>query len=84
MSKRYNEPITVLGGDEDPRSFIWRGRSYRVCRILQMWREKRVLRQATEDKTHIMVEAVCKEQAGIYELCFERAGGNWFMTKVVD
>ena len=84
MSKRYNAPITVWGSDEDPRSFIWRGKFYSVCRVIQMWREERVLRQTTENKTHFMVEAVYKEEAGIYELCFERTGGNWFMAKVVD
>ncbi len=84
MSKRYNTPIAVWGNDEDPRSFIWRGKFYRVCRVLQMWRAQQSFRQYTEDKTHIMVEAVCQEEAGIYELCFERTEGNWFMAKVVD
>lgn len=41
MTKRYDEPIEVAGGDLDgaPTSFSWRGRRYDVDQLVTSWIE---------------------------------------------
>src|ERR1044072_85260 len=39
MSKRYGEPIDVEATDGSVDAFSWRGKRYRVRRVLGRWRE---------------------------------------------
>ena len=39
MSKKYREPITVVGDDHAPVRFTWRGSTYTVVAVLGHWRE---------------------------------------------
>ena len=84
MSKKYNEPIRAWGEAENPCSFVWRGKFYRVNRVLQVWQVRRGLWQQREDRTHVLVEASCTSNIGTYELYFEHIRKSWLMAKVVD
>jgi hypothetical protein len=39
MSKRYREAVEVVGSDEGPVGFSWRGSHYKVISVLGHWRE---------------------------------------------
>ncbi|MBM6404016.1 hypothetical protein JQN72_07145 [Phycicoccus sp. CSK15P-2] len=52
MARRHDEPVEVRSGAADggagaltvgtgPRSFVWRGRRYTVCAVLDTWQERR-------------------------------------------
>ncbi|MBR7743106.1 hypothetical protein KC207_07360 [Phycicoccus sp. BSK3Z-2] len=57
MARRHDEPLEVAAGpgpgirgatgtagtavEEGPRSFVWRGRRYAVCAVLDSWQERR-------------------------------------------
>ena len=54
MARRHDEPLQVAAGpgrpgpagsgtvaDDGPRSFVWRGRRYAVCAVLDSWQERR-------------------------------------------
>lgn len=34
-------PAGVVGRQDAPRSFVWRGRRYTVCAVLDAWQERR-------------------------------------------
>jgi hypothetical protein len=40
MVRRHDEPVSVRG-DDGPRDFVWRGRRYTVCAVLDSWQERR-------------------------------------------
>ena len=40
MTRRHHDPV-VVRGDDGPRDFVWRGRRYTVCAVLDSWQERR-------------------------------------------
>ena len=49
MTRRHHDPVVVRGADgsrpvaalDGPRDFVWRGRRYTVCAVLDSWQERR-------------------------------------------
>lgn len=91
MTKRYREPLeeaVVEGGA--PASFRWRGRSYRVTRILGHWREEAGWWHRADDRSvriqqadRWRVEATDGLPAGgVYEVV--RQGGTWRLERIWD
>jgi hypothetical protein len=59
MTRRHDEPVEVRTGVEEgalavdagPRSFLWRGRRYAVCAVLDSWQERRAWWREVADAT---------------------------------
>lgn len=105
MSRRYSDRIRVVlqpGTDPDsdpvepqpPRSFAWRGRSYRVVAVLarwveaeQWWRTAGFGGGVAADSTVWRVEAVSGSAvAGVFDLR-HRTGAersDWFLVRAFD
>jgi hypothetical protein len=49
VTRRHHDPVAVRGADgsrpasgaDEPRDFVWRGRRYTVCAVLDSWQERR-------------------------------------------
>lgn len=87
MSKRYREPVEVVGDDEGPVRFRWRGATYRVMSVLGHWREDAGYWAGggieVPQRDLWRVEARNGSPArGIYELVSEN--GAWRLDRVWD
>jgi hypothetical protein len=86
MTKRYDEPIEVATADRTPVSFSWRGRHYRVERLIRHWREATCTWDPARAADHdcFRVEA----GGGTYELRLDRRvqpeQQGWRLARVWD
>jgi len=91
MTKRYREPVEVSaeGGDPEtpPKSFRWRGSSYRVVTVLGHWREDAGywsgggVEVPQRDLWRVEARNGSPER-GVYELV--RQGDTWRLDRVWD
>lgn len=98
MTRRYREVLEAVdtgdgdgGASGDPRTFRWRGRRYRVVRILGHWREEggwwrrpggRDVRVEQADRWRVEARNGSRSPEGVYELV--RRGGRWRLDRVWD
>jgi hypothetical protein len=96
MSRRYDDPVEVRRRDDDPAEFLWRGRFYAVREVLARWVETGAWWQHPEAPTSGSTLAGEREVwrveatrgrvhgAGVYDLCFDWAGGGWTLLRAQD
>lgn len=95
MTRRYRErleavQLTADRGGPVPASFRWRGRTYRVTRVLGHWREDPGWWQRTDGRTIRIEQSDLwrveagngRPASGVYELV--RRGGEWHLDRVWD
>lgn len=98
MTKRYREVLESVettgegaqAGEVRPRAFRWRGRDYRVVRVLGHWREDPGWwRRPDGEPVRIEQADLWRVEAGsghpgpgVYELV--RRGGEWRLDRVWD
>lgn len=94
MTRRYREPLDeVRLAGEAPAAFRWRGRDYRVVRVLGHWREdegwwRRAdgapvrIEQADLWRVEAVNGAVGGGRGGVYEVA--RRAGTWRLDRVWD
>ena len=75
-------PVQVeLSERRRPMSFVWREKTYRVKTVQECWRFKGAWWDNKGEQTFFRVQV---DGGGIYELCFDHAGGDWKMSAVHD
>lgn len=96
MTKRYREAldrVELASGTATARpvEFCWRGRRYRVIRILGHWREEpgwwrradgRAVRIEQADRWRLEAADGATPGSGVYELV--RCGDRWRLDRVWD
>lgn len=92
MTKRYRETIEAVELAEDaPVSFRWRGRSYRVVRVIGHWREDpgwwhrgdgAPIRIEQADLWRVEARNGSPSRHGVYELV--RRAREWHLDRVWD
>lgn len=96
MTKRYREAIDQVelapgGVRAGPVEFRWRGRRYRVTRVLGHWREDpgwwrradgQAIRIEQADRWRVEAANGATPGFGVYELV--RCGGRWRLDRVWD
>ncbi len=92
MTKRYREVIEAVELDDDvPISFRWRGRSYRVVRVIGHWREDpgwwrrgagEPIRIEQADLWRVEARNGAPERHGVYELV--RRAMEWHLDRIWD
>lgn len=91
MTKRYREVIEVVAEGEAPVGFRWRGRSYRVTRVIGHWREDpgwwrrgvgRPIRIEQADLWRVEARNGAPAGHGVYELV--RRADEWHLDRVWD
>jgi hypothetical protein len=93
---RGDSLIEVRSRDQTPEQFLWRGKLYRVISVLEQWRESGTWWNSPaasgsgslvdEEREFWRVEAGrgATSGAGIYDLCFNQARGQWSLSSVLD
>ncbi|HJT36796.1 MAG TPA: DUF6504 family protein [Actinomycetota bacterium] len=97
MSKRYREPIDVEATDGSVEAFRWRGKSYRVRRVLARWREAGGWWSAQSDADRpwlsgdareiVRIDAVSTTSSrapGTYEIARDLRDGTWTLFRILD
>lgn len=92
MTKRYREALEeVETCGEEPAMFRWRGRTYRVRRVLGHWREDagwwrgsdgRAIRIEQADLWRVEARNGAPGGHGVYEIV--RRGEDWHLDRVWD
>ena len=92
MTKRYREVLDRVDATDAPEAFAWRGREYRVLRVLGHWREDPGWwRRPDGQPIRIEQADLWRVEArngqpgrghGIYELV--RRDGEWRLDRVWD
>ena len=90
MTRRYADAVDVRRQDDRPAQFLWRGRLYVVRAVLEHWTEVghwwRAARADDVEREYWRVEAGRGRLAGtgVFDLCFDWAGGGWTVTRTHD
>jgi hypothetical protein len=97
MSKRYREPIDVEATDGSVETFSWRGKRYRVRRVLGRWREAGGWWSAENDADRpwlsgdareiVRIDAVpmtSSRSSGTYEIARDLRDGTWTLFRILD
>ena len=93
MTRVFGDPVDVWTSDGRPVRFVWRGRLYRVRRVLEhwvttrdWWREQHPDGEATGEREFWRVEAGAGRSAnpGVYDLCFDWTANRWQLVQVMD
>lgn len=92
MTKRYRERLETVEWDgRAPTAFRWRGRTYRITRVLGHWREDpgwwrradgRAIRIQQTDLWRVEARNGRPSDAGVYELVAR--DGSWHLDRVWD
>jgi len=83
MSRLIDRPIRVTVAENGhPRRFFWRGKQYRVRRILELWLDIGAWWEGEPEKAFWRVET---SEGGIFELYRERQDPQtWYLYKIYD
>ena len=97
MSKRYEEPIDVEATDGSVEAFSWRGKRYKVRRVLGRWREAGGWWHADDDADRpwlsgdareiVRIDAISVTSgrgSGTYEIARDLRNGSWTLFRVLD
>ncbi|MGI5164414.1 DUF6504 family protein [Spirillospora sp. CA-253888] len=95
MTRVFGDPVQVWTSQGRPARFVWRGRLYRVRRVLEhwvatrdWWREQQPDEQDAPDalgeREFWRVEATPEREIGVYELRHDSATGAWTLSRVWD
>ncbi len=81
MVKLIGEPVKISRKEYSIGSFVWRGRLYRVDKVIGWWREPSEWWNGEEIRQYLRVIAT-NSSTGIYELC--KLDGQWLLDRVLD
>lgn len=85
MARVLNVPIEVDGSElrpgAAPRAFTFRGRRYRVIRILECWRQTGRWWVGEGERIVQRVEVV---GGGVFELAYEETLQQWVLYRIYD
>lgn len=92
MTHRYDEPITCeVDRDERPMGFVWRGRRYRVNRVIEHWvstrewwrRDSLHLGISTEIRLYRLA-AESSRGRGVAEVSHDVDSDTWKIKRIWD
>ena len=92
MSRHYGLPVRVKrdAATGRPRSFVWRGVTWRVREVLSTWHLMARWWEATNPDhprggttDRLCYRVLCQEFA-IFEIYFDRAQNTWVLDRVQD
>lgn len=82
MSKRLSQPISIsLNARNQPVSFKWRERIYRVKDIQEVWR---VIGAWWDGEGETTFFRITTDKGGIYEIAYNHAKSAWTLESVRD
>ena len=83
MSGKVPEPITVVwpAAEHAPRAFVWRGRRWRVDRVVQRWSVDTGWwnERLRVDRRYLRVMAGDR----VFDLCYDRRERRWQLDRVL-
>ncbi|HMK91593.1 MAG TPA: DUF6504 family protein [Thermoleophilia bacterium] len=83
MAGKPSEPITVVwpATEHAPRAFVWRGRRWRVDRVLQRWSVDTGWwnERLRVDRRYLRVVAAGR----VFDLCYERRERRWYLARAL-
>ncbi len=78
------EPVAVVWDERQrrPSAFMWRGRRYRVARVVHRW----VIETGWwNDETHVNRSYSRVESGGrLFDLCYDRLAKAWSLERVLN
>ncbi|MDI6710105.1 MAG: DUF6504 family protein [Thermoanaerobacterales bacterium] len=82
MPRLIDRPVTVsVSACGLPECFSWRGRTYRVTRLLDLWRETG--RWWAGERPRFFYRVAAGEK-GVFELYREEGAPAWYLYKAYD
>lgn len=83
MSKLIDEPVLVRSGPDTncPRSFVWRGRHYRISHLGTRWHRTGKWWEGDGEKVYVRAVA---SNGGAYDLCYDPESDQWRLHVVHD
>jgi hypothetical protein len=78
------EPVAVVWDDRRrrPSAFIWRGRRYRIARVVELWI---VETGWWNDDTHVSRSYSRVESEGrLFDLCYDRLTKAWSLERTLN
>lgn len=83
MSRILDQPIDVncLPGKNQPHSFYWQGRSYRITRLEDYWKDTGAWWREEEEKLFFRVATA---DGGLFELYLTPVHKSWRLYKIYD
>ena len=83
MPGKPSEPIAVVWptAEHAPRAFVWRGRRWRVDRVLQRWSVDTGWwnERLRIDRRYLRVVAADR----VFDLCYDRRERHWYLERAL-
>lgn len=86
VSKKYNEPVVAYCAEEKLYAFIWRGRLYKVQKVIGTWTVNSGWwqKQPAQRRHNVVAAQSNSGGSGVFELYCQGQKNKWFLFKVLD
>jgi hypothetical protein len=86
MSKKYNEPVVAYCAEDKLYAFIWRGRLYKVQKVIGTWTVNGGWwqKQLAQRRHNVVAAQSSSGGGGVFELYCQGQTKKRFLFKVLD